>query len=205
MTSVYIIGIDEVGRGPLAGPVLVCALALPEKWGDQNAKRIIKKVKDSKQLTAAQREEWYVWIKNNPEINYAVARVSPKIIDTINITQAANRAANRAYQKVLKKLNPTSFTLHPILDAGLKLPKHILHKTIVKADEKYPAVALASIIAKVTRDRSMIREHARYPQYDFAKHKGYGTPRHRQAIKRHGPCHLHRLTFIKNLAPNQNT
>lgn len=185
------IGIDEVGRGSLAGPVVVCALALPIQLKIESEKR---KIKDSKQLTAVQRETWYAWIKNNPEIKYAVARVNPKIIDTINITRAANRAAYRAYKKLNSQIRHHSI----IMDGGLYLPESIPHRVIVKADEKYPAVALASIIAKVTRDRAMIRKHTEYPQYDFKKHKGYGTAQHIKAIKKYGFCPLHRLTFIKN-------
>lgn len=193
------IGIDEVGRGPLAGPVVVCALALPIQLKIESEKR---KIKDSKKLTALQRAVWYSWIKNNPKIKYAVARVNPKIIDRINITRAANRAAYRAYKKLNAQIghHSTSLPGSPpsiIMDGGLCLPESIPHRVIVKADEKYPAVALASIIAKVTRDRSMLREHKRYPHYDFAQHKGYGTAAHRQALKRHGFCPLHRVTFLK--------
>lgn len=200
-SDIWIIGIDEVGRGPLAGPVVVCALALPMQLNIESEKR---KIKDSKQLTAQQRAVWYAWIKNNPQIKYAVARVSPKTIDAINITRSANRAAYRAYKKLNSQIYHHSIFLYRsppsiIVDGGLYLPKHIPHCVIVKADEKYPAVALASIIAKVTRDRSMIQQHKKYPRYQFAQHKGYGTAIHIKAIKKYGPCPLHRLTFIQNL------
>lgn len=208
----WIIGIDEVGRGPLAGPVVVCALALPIQLKIESERR---KIKDSKQLTAAQRERWFAWIKEN-KIFYAIARATPKMIDRINITQAANRAAHQAYKKLNLQIHQNSIALYGsihesppsliigsppsiIMDGGLCLPQYIPHRVIVKADEKYPAVALASIIAKVTRDRSMAREHKQYPQYGFAKNKGYGTAVHIQAIKKYGPCPLHRLTFIQNV------
>lgn len=196
-----IIGIDEVGRGPLAGPVVVCALALPIPLSIESKRR---KIKDSKQLTAQQRAVWYAWIKDHPEIKYAVARVSPTIIDAINITRSANRAAYRAYKKLnflIRQNSPSFFYGSPpsiIMDGGLYLPKYIPHRVIVKADEKYPAVALASIVAKVTRDRFMMQQHTKYPCYQFAQHKGYGTAIHIKAIKKYGPCPLHRLTFIQN-------
>lgn len=197
------IGIDEVGRGPLAGPVMVCALALLDTGKNKNAQCAIKEVKDSKQLTDAQREWWFAWISNNPTIKYAIAWCGPKTIDRINITKAANRAAHRAYKKLCSRIhqNPMSILYRSetsiLLDGGLQLPKHIPHRTIVKADEKYPAVACASIIAKVTRDRYMTRQHKKYPYYQFREHKGYGTAAHIQALKRHGLCPLHRLTFLK--------
>lgn len=192
-----IIGIDEVGRGPLAGPVVVAAVALPTGFKISHLKFKNKKIllRDSKQLTPAERALWYGWIIQHPHIRYAVARCLPKTIDVINITRAANRAAYCAY----KKLKIGNKNIRIMLDGGLHLPKRISHAAIIKGDEKIPAIALASIIAKVIRDRYMEKKHTAWPCYHFNAHKGYGTPMHLRAIKRHGPCPLHRLTFIKNI------
>ena len=193
-----IIGIDEVGRGPLAGPVVVAAVALPRHFKIQNVKI---KIKDSKQLTPKQRSAVSGWIKSRRDIHYAVARVQPKIIDRINVSRAANRAAYRSFIQLksrIKNLELRDKKLRIMLDGGLHLPKHIPHTTIIRGDEHYPAIALASIIAKVTRDQYMKRQHRAYPHYGFDRHKGYGTAAHIKALRRHGPCPLHRLTFIKN-------
>lgn len=201
----YAIGIDEVGRGPLAGPVVVACVALPD---NVDLKGSGLPLRDSKKLTEMQREAWCAWIKTHKEIKYAVARSAPVTIDNINISQAANRAAYRAYKKVTSSLPTTHYPpckqreagpLPTLLDAGIKLPKTIPQKAIIKGDEKIPAIALASILAKVARDGFMERMHKRYPAYNFKENKGYGTAVHIKALKRHGPCPLHRLTFIKNL------
>ena len=191
-----IIGIDEVGRGPLAGPVVVAAVALPHTMV-ASLRRLKMPLRDSKKLTAPQREAWFAWIQHNPSIRYAVARCTPKTIDAINITQAANRAAYSAYKKLLRTLTPKSLKLKALLDGGLHLPAHILHTSIVKGDEKIPAISLASITAKVARDRYMEKQHALLPRYHFSANKGYGTALHIKAIRKHGPSPLHRLTFIK--------
>ncbi len=186
-----IIGIDEVGRGPLAGPVVVACVALPD---NVDLKSSGLPLRDSKKLTEKQRGAWCAWIKTRKEIKYAVARGAPATIDAINISAAANRTAYRAYRKVTGNSNTPA-----LLDAGIKLPKTIPQKAIIKGDEKIPAIALASILAKVARDAYMERMHKRHPAYNFKENKGYGTAVHIKALKRHGPCPLHRLTFIKNL------
>jgi ribonuclease HII len=183
----YIIGIDEVGRGPLAGPVMVAALAMPISLK-------IDDLRDSKALTEFQREEWFEWLSLHPEIKYEVAQVSPLVIDRINITQAANLAATRAY----KKLNMPGFV---ILDGGLKLniSSGVNFQTIIKADERYDCVKLASIAAKVLRDRLMKRYHKIYPQFGFDRNKGYGTEEHLAALISNGKSPLHRNTFLKKI------
>lgn len=191
------IGIDEVGRGPLAGPVIVACVALSDGI---NLKSSGLPLRDSKKLTEKKRMAWCAWIQKNSEIKYAIARCSPITIDKINISQAANRAAWHAYQKIIATLKTNQLiNLKTLLDAGLRLPQNIPQKNIIRGDEKIPAIALASILAKVARDAYMERMHKRYPQYNFKKNKGYGTAAHIRAIRRHGPCPLHRLTFIKNM------
>ena len=213
--SGWIIGIDEVGRGSIAGPVTVAALALPQESRIKNQESRAK-LRDSKKLSSKQREQWFAYTKNHPKIFYAVAHVQPSVVDRINITQAANRAATKALGKLLKnnelriKNNARIY-----LDGGLYLVPELvegLHyrnpstplrfaqgvnaKTVIRGDEKIKAVMLASIVAKVTRDRLMRRLHKKHPKYGFDAHKGYGTRAHMAAVKRLGPSPKHRLTFL---------
>ncbi|MEK9186321.1 MAG: ribonuclease HII [Patescibacteria group bacterium] len=205
--SKYIIGLDEVGRGPLAGPVTVAAVALPYNFKFHPSSDGINfklPLRDSKKLTANQRERWAKYIKIQPRIFHAVASVYPKIIDRINISQAANLAATRAAERLLVKCKIRhSSRQYILLDGGLFLNKSLLFacrnkliaRTIVRGDEKFNSIKLASIIAKVSRDRLLKRYHKKYPQYGFDEHKGYGTMAHLIAIKRYGPSAIHRLTF----------
>ncbi len=200
----YIIGIDEVGRGPLAGNVTVAAVAMAKKL---KLKTRNLKLRDSKKLTSRQREIWFSCIKKELCLPYAVASVSPRAIDKINISEAANLAASRAFNKLILKLKkPASLEGSRIfLDGGLFLQSSKLKiwdlkpKTIIKGDEKIPAISLASIVAKVSRDRQMKNLSKKYPQYGLEKHKGYGTKEHFKAIKKHGPSKIHRLTFLKKM------
>ena len=196
----FTIGIDEVGRGPLAGPVVVTALAL---WESIDLSKSGLSLRDSKKLTEHQRTAWRAWIMSQPEIIHKTAYVYPKAIDRLNISRAANLAAYRAYKKLIAVLSPSlkakSYQLKATLDGGLHLPKHIPHRTLVKADERFPAVSLASIIAKTSRDEAMRRLSHAFPTYGFEEHKGYGTAAHMKALRTHGACEHHRLTFIRNI------
>ena len=200
-----IIGIDEVGRGALAGPVTVAAVLLPQNSG-LKIKNSKLPLRDSKRLTLRQRKKWFNWIKEN-NVSYAVASVSPKIIDEINISKAANRAATNAFKKLAKNLKLKTKNCRVFLDGGLYLNKKLLNsifyilnsRTIIRGDEKIKAIMLASIVAKVTRDKRMKELHKKYPHYGFCQHKGYGTKKHFRAIKKNGVCRIHRKTFLKNL------
>ncbi len=209
----HIIGIDEVGRGCLAGPVVVVAASV--RGNIRNTQ--LGTLKDSKKLTKLQREAWFKFLIHNKQIDFALARVYPRQIEKRNISRAANLAASRAYERLsfkITKREPTPKTLARkfrrgksltetaiFLDGGLfigsreKQPKQA--KTIIKGDEKIPAVAIASIIAKVSRDRFMTRLAKKYPIYGFDLHKGYGTKLHRQAIAKYGVLPMHRLTFLR--------
>lgn len=200
----YIIGIDEAGRGPLAGPVVIAGVKLKTKnpclVGRQEKSKIFSRIRDSKKLSAKRREEWFRTLTANPEVEWAVAKVWPGVIDRINIAQATNLGARR----VCSKLFVESLALHKrraklstqiLLDGGLQLPRRIPHKTIIKGDEKVPIISAASIIAKVTRDRIMLRLHKKYPQYRFDIHKGYGTKMHRGLVKQFGYSKIHRTSF----------
>lgn len=190
----YTIGIDEVGRGPLAGPVCVCALTL-SKQNEKKLKKEAQKTKfaDSKKLTEGQRKAWAAWRKKY-NIPYAVVCISPATIDKIRIHNAVHKAAQKAYKKI--KMNGKRNGVQTVADAGIRITAPHF-KSFPKADELVPAVSLASIIAKLHRDRYMDRMHARYPHYDFVTNKGYGTKTHLQVLKKHGPSKIHRLTFIK--------
>jgi ribonuclease HII len=194
----FIIGIDEVGRGALAGPVLVAAAVIPHKI--RFPVKSLSRLRDSKRLTPLQRKRWFEFIKRQPQIFYVLARVNSKTIDKINISKAANRAATKAFKKLLtnnKQL--TTNNRRVILDGSLYLDKNTVPfaKTVIKADEKYNCVKLASIVAKVSRDNYMKKLHKRYPHYGFDKHKGYGTREHIQTLCKYGHSQVHRLTFIR--------
>ncbi len=182
----YVIGIDEAGRGPLAGPVVVAAVGCERR----TSPRIFDGIRDSKQLTSHQRDEWFKRLTAHRAIRWAVTSISPRVIDRINIRQAALMGARR----VAKKFAHESSSMF-LLDGGLRLSKSHSFETIIKGDEKIPLIAAASIMAKVTRDRMMLRTHRKYPQYRFDLHKGYGTALHRQLIAEFGPSPVHRVTF----------
>ena len=127
-----------------------------------------------------------------------MASVSPKIIDKINISKAANLAAGKAFSLLIKNSGLRIKNCEVFLDGGLYI-QNLKFKIIIRGDEKIPAISLASIIAKVSRDRQMINLHKKYPKYGFEKHKGYGTKKHFKAIRKHGPSKIHRLTFLKKM------
>jgi len=181
-----VIGLDEAGRGPLAGPVMAGAVSI------KNHKFKIKDfkgLKDSKKLSPKQREKFYKIITEHPDLEWGVGCVSEKIIDKINILEATKLAMTKA----IKKLPKTKRFL--ILDGIMKLDLAIPQKSIIKGDEKVFSCAAASIIAKVTRDRIMARLHEKYPKYRFDLHKGYGTKLHLKMLGKHGFCEIHRKTF----------
>jgi len=175
-------GIDEVGRGPLAGPVLACAVVINGK------KPKIKNIKDSKKLSAGQREKIYQKLTRHPGVEWGIGLVSEKVIDRINILEATKLAMIRA----VRKLKEPDFL---ILDGNFSIKSDIPQKSIIKADEKVFSCSCASIIAKVTRDRLMQRYDKQYPCYDFAINKGYPTKYHRAMIKKYGLCEIHRKSF----------
>lgn len=186
-----VVGIDEVGRGPLAGPITVGVVCVPVTFSWKECHDL----KDSKQLTEAMRNRWYQWIKRHPSIRASVSSVSAKEIDRIGIVAAGNLAARRALKKL--KLSPKTAVIQ--LDYGLVVGTQWKQTAYIKGDERFPAIALASIYAKVTRDTYMTRIARQFPQYGFEVHKGYGTKKHRLSIKKSGISSLHRKTFCKKV------
>lgn len=192
----YVIGIDEVGRGPLAGPVVLAAVCIPNGLRIQTK---IGKLKDCKKLLPKKREEWANYLRAHPKVKYALSRIYPRGIEKLNISQAANRAAYKACMRLISqnKLRFGEFKI--LLDGGL-YPRSekvtLLSQTVVRGDEKFTAIKIASIFAKVERDKYLVKLSKVYPQYGFEEHKGYATVRHRKALRKYGPTEIHRLTFL---------
>jgi len=182
-------GVDEAGRGPLAGPVVAAAVILPPAWLQSGLPKELAGLNDSKQLTEAQREKYFEFITRCGHIEFGVAEVSAAVIDEINILQATHRAMNDALAQ-LKPLPP-----HALVDGRPVKTLRVPQTAIVKGDARSFSIAAASILAKVTRDRLMLEYHLQFPAYGFAEHKGYGTAKHLAAIAQHGACPIHRLTF----------
>ncbi len=196
----YIIGLDEVGRGALAGPVTVGAVIL-KRGARPEAISGGLPLRDSKKLSASQRERWVKSLEKSCFAPYAVASASSKEVDRLNVSRAANLAAGRAVRKLAERHKIDLRKAKIFLDGGLFLKegsvKFASVRTIVKGDEKIKAIALASIVAKVHRDRLMTKKHSRYPVYGFKRHKGYGTSAHIRLVKRYGLSPLHRKTFCR--------
>ena len=185
----FVAGVDEAGRGPLAGPVVAAAVVLPCSWSETGLDGRLRGLNDSKQLTEAQREKYYSILTAHAEIRCAIARVEVEVIDRINILQATHRAMNLA----LEQLRPPPE--HVLVDGRPVKSMRFPHTALVKGDARSYSIAGASVLAKVTRDRLMREFDALYPNYGFADHKGYGTPQHLAAIQALGPCPIHRRSF----------
>ncbi len=181
-----ICGVDEAGRGPLAGPVCAAAVILPEDLE-------IPGLNDSKKLSEKKREQLYDVITEKA-LAYCVAYGTLEEIEEKNILKATFLAMNRAIEGLKIKADFALIDGNKIPD-GIKVPA----AAIVKGDAKSMSIAAASILAKVSRDRLLMEYDKKYPEYQFAKHKGYGTKLHTDLIKEHGPCEIHRLSFLKNI------
>jgi ribonuclease HII len=184
-----IIGLDEAGRGPLAGPVVAGAII----FLNYKSQILNFGINDSKKLSPELREKIYNYFKNNSDIKWGIGIVSEKVIDKINVFEATKLAMEKAVWQVQKKIKTNADFL--ILDGNFKINSIVPQKSIVKADQKVFSCALASIFAKVTRDKIMQKEHKKYPNYGFDRHKGYGTAYHFEMIKKYGPCKIHRKSF----------
>jgi ribonuclease HII len=190
----YTVGIDEAGRGPLAGPVSVGMVKIKASFDTT----FFKGIRDSKKLSAKKREEWFLRAeeaRKAGQLDWAVSLVSEKGIDKEGIAPAIRLGMKRCLEKLSIKNNDWVF-----LDGGLKLPGEFVHQeTIIKGDEKIAVISLASICAKVVRDRYMVTVSKKYPAYGFEIHKGYGTKLHIETIKKYGPSEVHRKSFLKNI------
>ncbi|MFA6386155.1 MAG: ribonuclease HII [Candidatus Paceibacterota bacterium] len=206
----YIIGIDEVGRGPLAGPVAVCSFLIKDNnfistctsptstsVTSPTCGKKLPKLKDSKKLSKKQREVWFEYLKKQKEeemCDYAISFVSPENIDKFGIAKCIQKALNESLKKVA---SPSPASFHIFLDGGLHAPvEYVNQETIIRGDELHPVISMASIMAKVSRDRIMTKYAKTYPEYGFENHSGYGTKAHYTAIKKYGQTPIHRKSFI---------
>lgn len=223
METKYIVGVDEVGRGPIAGPVAVAAFQLPitnyQLLIEEAKKEVKSPLRDSKKLSKKQRELWFNFLKEQKEkgnCDYAVSFVSSENIDKFGIAKCIQKALDTSLKKITsqeiffekssdegggsgarpsQKVFPVSFKI--FLDGGLHAPaEYINQETIIKGDELHPVISMASIVAKVTRDKVMTKYAKQYPEYGFDRHVGYGTKAHYEAIKKSGQTPIHRKTFI---------
>ncbi len=202
MSISVICGIDEAGRGPLAGPVSAGAVHIPchtEKhpkggWGIPGT---TCRLFDSKQLTETEREAAFTWITTN--CPHGISMVSASEIDRIGILEATNQAMQEALAQLEQTITPT----YLLVDGRDAFWFNYPHSSLVGGDGLKACIAAASILAKVTRDRFMKEANTEFPSYGFAGHKGYGAPLHIEAIKKHGPCPLHRLTYLRNIVPSE--
>jgi ribonuclease HII len=176
-----IAGLDEAGRGPLAGPVVAAAVVLPDGL-------LIPGLTDSKQVTAPERDRLFDVVRELARW-YGIGIADERTIDDVNILQATILAMERALEALPSR--PDYLLLDAIILPRVPLPQ----KPVIKGDCRSHSIAAASILAKVTRDRMMLDVHDRFPQYNFRKHKGYGTQEHLEALRKHGPCDAHRKTF----------
>ena len=175
-------GVDEAGRGPLAGPVVAAAVILPEDFA-------LEGLNDSKKISAAKREKFYAILTATAEILWAVAEASVEEIDRLNILRATHLAMARAIGTLPRQPD------HALVDGLPVRGLPVEHTALVEGDSLSLSIAAASILAKVTRDRLMVELDVQYPQYGFARHKGYGVREHLEALRNHGPCPAHRRTF----------
>jgi ribonuclease HII len=183
-----IIGVDEAGRGPLAGPVVAAAVAL-------KTTRFKNRIDDSKKLTASAREKAFLEILKKS--SFGIGIVNERVIDRVNIAVATRIAMEEAVSSLLKKISAGKrLRMHVIVDGNMPLDPGLPHTTIIKGDAKSKSIAAASILAKVTRDRIMDMYDRVFPQYGFRQHKGYATQSHRDSIKKFGPIMIHRKSFL---------
>jgi len=196
-----IIGIDEVGRGPLAGPVVACAVAIKTP-GVASLRHPVSKgfdkfdlIRDSKMLSEKQREGLFDFIAENFYVGVGIC--DHRTIDRVNILEASFLAMKSAVSQLKKKIkNFENSKMIILLDGNKKIPNFSFEqRAIVSGDKLIKSISAASIYAKVTRDRMMEEMHKIYPEYNFAQHKGYGTKIHMDALKKHGPCEIHRKSF----------
>jgi ribonuclease HII len=184
-----LVGIDEAGRGPIAGPVVAAALVLPSDWSSRGVPTTYLKLNDSKKLTARQRLHFHEMITTDPDLDFSVAIMPHNIIDQINILAATHLAMNQAAQGLKRGADFALVDGNPV--RGLSLP----HRSVIQGDSLSYSIAGASVLAKVTRDRIMTEADSLYPGYGFARHKGYPTSEHLLALRTLGPSPIHRLSF----------
>jgi ribonuclease HII len=190
--GIDIVGVDEAGRGPLAGSVVAAAVKL-KKYSEE-----LQEINDSKKLSEKKREKLFDIIMENFEVGIGVANSNE--IDEINILNATFLAMRRALEELKKKVKINEESTLILVDGNFKIREYSgKQEAVIKGDAKSLSIAAASIIAKVTRDRMLVEEDKNYPEYGFAKHKGYGTKAHREALLKYGACPIHRKSFLTKI------
>ena len=188
-----IAGVDEAGRGPLAGPVTVAAVILPKAWIKEGMPESLREVNDSKKLSEVVRERLYNELQAHPEVIKSVVMLSSEQIDRLNILRATHQGMLLALEGLVKQ---GCVPQHVLVDGCDVKAITYPHTALVKGDAKSYSIAAASILAKVERDHIMMEYDKQWPEYGFAQHKGYGTKTHRVALKKYGLCPIHRRTFV---------
>ena len=188
-----IVGVDEAGRGPLAGPVTVAAVILPKAWIKEGMPESLREVNDSKKLSEVVRERLYNELQAHPEVIKSVVMLSSEQIDRLNILRATHQGMLLALEGLVKQ---GCVPQHVLVDGCDVKAITYPHTALVKGDAKSYSIAAASILAKVERDHVMMEYDKQWPEYGFAQHKGYGTETHRAALKKYGLCPIHRRTFV---------
>jgi len=200
MNYKYIVGVDEVGRGPLAGPVYVCSAKLAIDNLEGILHGIDVPVRDSKKLTEKMREKWFVYLEQKRKeglFDYTISSSKASEIDKLGVSVCITGCVNNTLHRLV--LDSERKDTLVLLDGGLKAPVEYSQQTIIRGDENEVVIAFASIMAKVLRDRLMTELHTKFPHYSFDEHKGYGTQKHSQAIRNHGVCEEHRVSFLRNI------
>ncbi len=198
METKFIVGIDEVGRGPVAGPVYVCAFIAEASAIEGIVSGIKAPLRDSKKLTHNMKEKWFEYLQDlaaQKKIRYVLSKTSAKEIDDLGIASCIRACVDNCLEKMEIDLENTKV----FLDGGLHAHKKFIQETVIKGDENIPVISLASIIAKVSRDREMTELAELNPEYAWENNMGYGTKAHMDAIRIHGTTPLHRISFLRNM------
>jgi len=196
----YIVGVDEVGRGPLAGPVYVCACKIAVDALEDLVTGTDLPIRDSKKLTEKTRKKWFEYLQQKKKdriVSYVVSGVSAKEIDSKGIAVCIKYAVNQSVRNLVDEKDRSKSLV--LLDGGLVAPPEFAQQTIIRGDEKEAVISFASILAKVLRDEYMTDLHKEYPHYGFSDHKGYGTAKHMDAIRKFGTIKEHRVSFLRNI------
>lgn len=197
-----VVGVDEVGMGPLAGPVIAVAVMLCATSAKEIEDIVTLGIRDSKMLSEKKREQIFEALTSHPLVAWGRGGVDEKMVDEINVLQAGLRAMREAVTHLcVQRKNAMDERIFVCVDGTRIVPDIVAdQRSIIKGDAKVLSIACASVIAKVLRDRMMNDYAKQYPEYGFEKHKGYGTKMHMENIKKHGPCPIHRKSFLKSIS-----